>query len=265
MSAIGILRRRAVLALAGLLAFSQAAAADEIHVVMSAALTPPLQALTPAFERESGHKLIVTGGPSMGETFNTVPARMARGEPADVVIVTRGALDLLVKNRKVRAGSETDLANSPIAMAVKAGAPVPDISTTAKLKQVLLNAKSIAYSDSASGVYIETKMYPRLGIAAAVKAKSTMILATPVAETVARGEAEVGFQQLSELIPVPGITIVGLIPDEMQQITTFSAGIAANATAPAAGQALIAFLASPKAWKAMRDAGVEPASAIKGR
>ncbi len=171
----------------------------------------------------------------MGTTANAIPVRLARGEPDDVLIMVGYALDSLLKDGRAAAGSKVDVALSPIGMAVKAGAPVPDISTLDKLRAVLLAASSIAYSDSASGVYIESEMFKKLGIEDQVKGKAHMIPATPVGEIVAQGEAELGFQQVAELLPVPGITFAGRLPPEVQQVTVYSAGIAANAKQPEAG------------------------------
>src|SRR5262249_15225661 len=140
-----------------------------------------------------------------------------------------------------------DLVNSPIGIAVKAGAPHPDISSAAAVKQALLNAGSIAYSDSASGVYVSTEMFQKLGIADQMKDKAKKIPATPVGEIVAKGEAELGLQQISELKPVQGIEIIGKLPDELQKITVFSAGIATASKEPEAGKELIKFLRSPAA------------------
>ena len=233
------------------------ASAAEIHVMISGALTAAYQSLAGDFERQTGHRLITVFGASMGTTPTAIPLRLGRGEPADVVIVARQALDALADSGKVKRGSETDLVRSRVGMAVRAGAAVPDIRTVEGLKQTLLAAKSIAYSDSASGVYVSTELFRRLGIEQ-VAAKALRIAGTPVGESVAKGEAEVGFQQLSELLPVKGITVVGPIPDAVQRITIFSAGIAASSANPTAGRELIAYLSSPKAWKAMRDSGVEP-------
>jgi molybdate transport system substrate-binding protein len=141
---------------------------------------------------------------------------------------------------------------------VKSGAPKPDISSADALKRALLAAKSIAYSDSASGVYVSTEMFQRLGIADAVKDKARKIPAEPVAGVVARGEAEIGFQAISEMLPVPGVDIVGLLPPEVQKITVFSAGIATVSREPEAGKALIRFLASPAASAAIIKSGMEP-------
>src|SRR5262249_5031755 len=158
-------------------------------------------------------KVLIAYGPSMGTTVNAIPVRLARGEPADVLIMVGYALGDLVKDGKAVAGSRVDLVNSPIGIAVKAGAPHPDISSGAAVKQALLNAGSIAYSDSASGVYVSTEMFQKLGIADQMKDKAKKIPATPVGEIVAKGEAELGLQQISELKPVQGIEIIGKLPD----------------------------------------------------
>jgi molybdate transport system substrate-binding protein len=171
------------------------------------------------------------------------------------------ALDDLIKEGKVAAGSKVDLVLSPIGMAVRAGAPKPDIGSVEALKRTLLAAKSIAYSDSASGVYVGTELFQRLGIADQVKGKAKMIPAEPVAAVVARGEAEIGFQQVSELLPIAGADFVGQLPPEVQKITVFSAGIATAAKEPVAGEALIAFLASPAAAASLTKSGLEPVAA----
>jgi molybdate transport system substrate-binding protein len=182
-----------------------AARADEIKVVTSGGFTAAYLELAPEYESEAHDKLNTEFGPSMGTTHNAIPVRLGRGEAIDVVILAGPALDDLIKNGKVRAGSRVDLVRSLIGMAVKAGAPRPDISTVDALKHTLLAAKSIAYSDSASGVYLSTELFPKLGIADQIKAKSKKIEADPVGGVVATGEFEIGFQQISELRPVKGI------------------------------------------------------------
>ena len=164
----------------------------------------------------------------------------------------------LVKQGKVVPDSRVDLVNSRIGVAVKAGAPKPDISSVDALKRALLTAKSVAYSDSASGVYISDEMFDKLGIAEAMRDKAKKVPATPVAEIVARGEAELGFQQISELKPVAGIEIVGPLPDELQKITVFAAGIASVSKEPGAAKSLIKFLASPAARNVITKSGLEP-------
>ncbi len=143
-------------------------------------------------------------------------------------------------------------------MAVKAGAPKPDISTVEALKRTLLAAKSIAYSDSASGVYLSTELFPKLGIAEQIKGKCKKIEADPVGGVVASGEAEIGFQQISELLPVKGIDIVGELPPGAQRVTVFAAGIPVTSKHPEAAKALIQWLASPAHYTAIEKTGLEP-------
>jgi molybdate transport system substrate-binding protein len=194
----------------------------------------------------------------MGETHDAIPARLARGEDIDVVIMVGDALGKLADNRKIVPGTRVDLARSLIGAAVRAGAPHPDISTPEALKQTLLNAKSIAYSDSASGVYIQNELFRRLGIVEQVAGKAQMIPATPIGEIVARGEAEIGFQQIAELKPVHGIDQLGPIPAELQRVTIFSAGVVSGANQAKAGKAFIVYLASPRSSQAISETGLEP-------
>jgi molybdate transport system substrate-binding protein len=240
------------------LSLAVAAQAAEIRVMISGGLSAAYNALVPEFEKASGNKVVTAYGPSMGTTQNAIPMRLARGEPADVLILVGYALDDLIKQGKAVPGSRVDLVNSKIGVAVKAGAPKPDISSADALKRALLAAKSVAYSDSASGVYVSTEMFAKLGIADAMKDKAKKIPATPVAEIVAKGDAEIGFQQISELKPVAGIDIVGPLPDALQKVTVFSAGIATVSKEPEAGRALIKFLASPAARRTIVDSGLEP-------
>ncbi|MEH2624902.1 molybdate transport system substrate-binding protein [Bradyrhizobium sp. AZCC 1719] len=248
------------LALATLSAFllTVTATAAEVRVMISGGLSAAYKALVPEFERATGHKVLTAYGPSMGTTTNAIPVRLERGEPADVLIMVGYALDDLAKKGKVTAGTSVDLVKSPIGVAVKSGMPKPDISTADALKRALLAVKTVAYSDSASGVYVSTEMFGKLGITEAMKDKARKIPATPVGEIVARGDAEIGFQQISELKPVEGIEIVGPLPDELQKITVFSAGIATVSKEPEAGKALIKFLASPAARPEIVKSGLDP-------
>ena len=246
------------LGIAGALLLSVTASAAEVRVMISGGLSAAYKALVPEFEKATGHKVLTAYGPSMGTTTNAIPVRLERGEPADVLIMVGYALEELARKGKVTAGTSVDLVKSPIGVAVKSGTPKPDISTPDALKRALLAVKTIAYSDSASGVYVSTEMFGKLGIADEMKDKARKIPATPVGEIVARGDAEIGFQQMSELIPVHGIDIVGPLPDELQKITVFSAGIASASREPEAGKALIKFLASPAARGEIVKSGLDP-------
>jgi molybdate transport system substrate-binding protein len=250
--------RTLALGFACALLLSGAASAAEVRVMISGGLTAAFKALVPEFERSTGNKVLIAYGPSMGTTVNAIPVRLERGEPADVLIMVGYALEDLAKQGKVIADSKVDLVKSPIGIAVKSGAPKPDISSADAVKRALLAAKTIAYSDSASGVYVSTEMFDKLGIKDAMKGKARQIPATPVGEIVAKGEAEIGLQQISELKPVSGIDIIGPLPDDLQKITVFSAGIASVSKEPDAGKALIKFLASPAARAEIVNSGMDP-------
>ncbi|HEY8337565.1 MAG TPA: substrate-binding domain-containing protein [Tardiphaga sp.] len=237
---------------------AQGAFAAEVHVMISGGFSAAYKELVPAFEKATGHTVVTAYGPSMGETPQAIPMRLSRNEPADVLIMVGYALEDLIGKGKVVATSRVDLADSLIAGAVKAGAPRPDISTPEALKAALLAAPTITYSDSASGVYISTEMFRKLGIVDQMQGKARKIPATPVGEVVAQGVAALGFQQLSELKPVEGIDIIGPLPPSLQQITVFSAGLASAAPQPDAGKALIAFLSSAQAAAVMIKTGLDP-------
>ncbi len=220
--------------------------------------------LGPAFERTSGHRLVTTRGPSMGDSPEAIPTRLARGQAADVVILDEKSADELVKRDLVRGDSKIRLARSLIGMVVRAGAAKPDISSVEALRSTLLAAQSIAYSDSGSGTYLSTTLFPKLGIADQVAGKSRKVRGPPsgepVAAVVARGEAEIGFQQVSELIRVPGIDFVGTIPAEVQPITFFAGALTSTVLQPEAASALIRFLSSPEAAPVISKVGLTPLS-----
>ena len=250
--------RTAALGFAAFLLVASAVQAAEIHVVSSGGFAAAYRTLAPEFERETGNTLVTGWGPSMGQTIDAVPARLARNEPIDVLIMVGYALGQLIDQGKVAAASRVDLAQSGIGVVVRAGAPRPEIGTVDALRATLLAVKSVAYSDSASGVYIQNEMFRRMGIAEQMAGKARMIPAEPVGAVVARGDAEIGFQQISELRPIKGIELVGPLPPELQQVTVFSAGILSNSREPEAAGALIRFLASPAAAGVIAETGMEP-------
>jgi molybdate transport system substrate-binding protein len=252
---------RSIVRVAALVLLTAAAAqADEIRVMTSGALSAALRELTPTFERTSGDTLIIVSGGSVAGAPDSIPDRLARGERADVVIMAAAGIDDLIKAGRVASGSRVDLARSSIGIAVRAGAAKPDISTVEALTRALLQARSVAYSSSVSGVYVSTELFQRLGIAGQMRAKSRRIESEPVGVAVARGDAELGFQQISELRPVPGVEVIGPLPAAVQRITIFSAAAGAGSANPGGGRALIAFLASPAASAAIANSGMEPIS-----
>jgi molybdate transport system substrate-binding protein len=238
-----------------------AASAADLHVMISGGFAAAYTELVPQYERASGNHVITARGPSMGETPEAIPNRLERGEPADVLIMVDDALEGLMAKGVAVPGSRVDLAKSSIAMAVKFGAPKPDIGSVDAFRKALINAKSIAYSDSASGVYLEKVLFPKIDIEGKIQSHSRMIPAEPVGQVVARGEAELGFQQKSELQPVKGIEIVGLIPAELQKVTVFVAGVGAKSTQPNAARDFIKFLTSRDAAAAIYKSGMDPVSA----
>jgi molybdate transport system substrate-binding protein len=251
-------RPAALLSTCALLAVATVRGA-EITVVTSRAFEVAYLELVPKYERAIHNKLVTEFGSSMGTTHNAIPLRLERGEVIDVVIMAASALDDLIRHGTVRADTRVDLAQSTIGMAVKAGAPQPDISTVEALKRTLLEAKSIAYSDSASGVYLSTQLFPNLGIAEQISGKTRKIEGDPVGEVVAKGEVEIGFQQISELRPVKGIDIVGELPPGAQRVTAIVAAIPVTSKQPDAAKALIKWLASSAAYSAIKKSGLEPA------
>ena len=234
------------------------AAAADIHVMISGGLNAAVTQLAPEFERATGHKILIARGASMGSTPTAIPVRLSRGEPADILIMVGYSLSELAGQGKVIQESRVDLVRSPIGVAIRAGTPRPDISTVDGLRKSLLVAKSIAYSDSASGVYVGGELFKKLGIEDQIKSKSRMIPGTPVAEIVAKGDAEIGFQRMSELLAVQGVDVIGPIPSEVQKITIFSAGLATQAKEPDAARAFIQFLRLPSSAAMMAKTGLDP-------
>ena len=247
---------------AAVLLMTAGASAAHVRVMISAGFYGVYSELGPAFERATGHHLVTMRGPSMGDSPEAIPARLARGEAADVVIIDGGAVDELARRELVRADSKVELARSLIGMVVREGAAKPDIGSVESFRNTLLAAKSIAYSDSSSGTYLSTKLFSRLGIADQIAGKSRKVrgppAGEPVAAVVARGEAEIGFQQVSELIHVPGVTLVGTLPDEIQLATFFAAALTRSAQQTEAASALIRFLGSAEAAPVITRAGLTP-------
>jgi molybdate transport system substrate-binding protein len=234
------------------------AQANDFRVMTSGAFTAAHLELAPQLERATKKK-IVTVTTSVGTGDTSIPNRLKRGEIADLVIVADTLLAQLIEQGLVRADSRTPLARSSIALAVRAGAPKPDASSPEALKRTLLAAKSIAYSASVSGQYLTTELYQRLGIADQCLPKSRLITGGErTGAVVARGEADIAFQQMSELLPVPGIAHITPLPPELQKIAVFSAGIAATSPDPALAREAIRLLASHEAEAAIARTGLEP-------
>lgn len=231
---------------------------DDIRVMTSGAFTAAYLELIPRLELLTKKK-VVTAATSIGTGENSIPNRLRRGEPVDVVIVADGVLLGFIKEGLIVPASYTPVARSAIGLAVRAGAPKPDISTVEGLKRTLLQAQSIAYSASVSGDYVSTELFQRLGIADQVLGKSRRIEGGErVGAVIARGEADIGFQQISELLPVPGIDHVTPLPPDVQKVSVFSAGVAVSSKEADTAHAFIKFLVSPEASGAITNSGLEP-------
>ncbi len=268
--AVNFLRRRAVIAtlalstvLAACGSMPGSAPKNTITVISSGGFASSVEALAPQFEKQSGYHVEIIHGSSMGGATDSIPARLDRGEPADMVILARNSLDKLATKGQVVQGSQVDLVRSLIGISVQKGAPKPDISSTAAVKRALLAAPSIAYSASASGTYYEKEMIKKLGIEAQVKPKSKRIVSERVGAVVARGDAALGLQQVSELLPIKGADFVGVLPAELQKETVFSAGITSHARNQQGANELIKYLTSPAAVETIKQNGLEPAFTAK--
>jgi molybdate transport system substrate-binding protein len=230
----------------------------EIRIMTSGAFTAAYLALIPRLEQLTGKKL-VTAATSIGTGENSIPNRLRRRESVDVVIVADTVLRGFIKEGLIVVDSYTPLARSAIGMAMRKGAPKPDIGTVDALTSTLLQAQSIAYSASVSGEYLTNELLQRLGIADRVLPKCRRIEGGErVGAVIARGEAEIGFQQISELLPVPGIDHITPLPPEVQKLSIFSAGVAATTSDSDAARAVIAFLSSLDASESIKNSGLEP-------
>jgi molybdate transport system substrate-binding protein len=254
--------RRKLLGLAAAAAMGvvhgQAAAAADLKVLTAGAFKQVLLALAPTFEQQTGQKLAIEN-----DTAGALAKRIAGGEAFDVAVLGPAAIDDLTKQGKFAPASRVVLAKVGVGVVVKAGAPKPDIGTVEAFKRAVLDAKSVAYIDPASGgssgIYV-AGMLERLGLAAEVKPKAKLIPGGLVADHIAKGEAELGIHQISEIVPVQGATLVGPLPAELQNYTTYAAAISASAQDSEAAKALVKLLSGPAAAPVIKEKGMEPAS-----
>ena len=230
----------------------------EVKVVTSGGFAAAYDILAPVFAAETGIRLTTEYGSSSGGAADSIPVRLERGEDFDIVILSQSSLNNLSDLGHVRPGTRKDLVRSSIGMAVREGSAVPDISTAERFREVLFEAESIGYSASASGTYLSTELFPRLGIWEALQPKSRRILSERVASVVARGEVEIGFQQVSEILPIDGARFAGPIPAEYQKVTTFSVGITSGAANADDAQRLIDYLSSTEVAEIVASTGLEP-------
>lgn len=248
--------RRLAVVLAVLLSATQALAA-EIKVLSAGAFKPVVTALVPDFEKQTGHKVTVDN-----DTAGALARRISGGEAFDLVVMPPGGIDPLVKAGKVVDGSAVRLARVAIGVAIKKGAPAPDIGTVAAFQDALLKARAVAYIDPAaggsSGIYL-SELFVKLGIADRIKPKAVLVPGGLVAERLVNDQADIALHQISEILAVPGATLVGPIPREIQNYTVYAGAIGTGARDTMAARALLAALQGAGAEAILKDKGMEPA------
>jgi len=246
---------RAAAAVGGLMLSATVVHAVELKVFTSVALTQALNELSPIFEQKTGNKLVISF-----DLAAVQKKRVLDGERADVIILTRAMMEDLAKQNKLASPDIVNVAGTPVALAARAGAPKPDISTPDAFKQTLLAAKSISYADPAKGGLsgvVAGKAIERLGIAEQMKAKTTLVPGAQSPDLVAKGEVELGIAQASEIVPVAGVQLVGPIPGELGSLTLFTGGVGAGTASADAAKALIGFLTSAEAAPHFKAKGFE--------
>ena len=229
----------------------------QLKVLMSGGFSAAYERLLPEFKRASGIDVVTGSGASQGSGPQTIAAQLARGVPADVVILSREGLSELIAVKRIVAGTDLDLAQVPLGVAVRAGAPKPDVSTVEAFKQMLLRAKLIAMPASTSGIWMMTDLFPRFGIAEKVRTKLAP-RGTDATRMVAAGEVDLAVMPVSEILPAPGVAFVGSIAPEIQFVQIFSAAVVAGSGEIESSKRLIEFLASARAREAIRNSGMEP-------
>ena len=258
---MAIMMKTAVAALIALLVWPQGAFA-QMKVLISGGFSGAYERLVPEFEQASGIKVTTGSGASQGDGPQTIGAQLARGEKADVVILSREGLDGLIAANRIAAGTDVDLAQVGIGVAVRAGSAKPDLRTVEAVKQALLNAKLVAVPASTSGIWLTTVLFPRLGIAQKINVKVTPRGAGATA-MVSAGEADLAVLPVSEVLHAAGVELAGVFPREIQFIQTFSAAVVAGSNEAQAGKRLIEFLSTTRASDTIKGAGLEPRAASK--
>ena len=229
----------------------------ELKVIISGGFSGPYEQLVPQFERTTGIKVATGSGSSQGTGPQTIGAQLARGVPADVVILSREGLTELIAARWIAAGTDADLARTPIGVAVRAGAPKPDVRSVEDFKQVVLKAGTVAVPSSTSGIFLIEEIFPRLGVAGRVNVKATP-RGSGAAAMVAAGEADIGLLPVSEIVHATGVELAGVIAEEIQLHQIFAAAMVAGSKEIEAAKRLITFLTSETAAQTIRRGGMEP-------
>jgi len=236
---------------------SPTVARAELKVLMSGGFGGAYEKLLPEFEQTSGIKVATGSGASQGSGPQTIAAQLARGVPADVVILSREGLTELIAANKIIGGTDVNLAQVPLGIAVRATAPKPDVSTVAAFKQTMTKAKKIALPGSTSGIWLKNDLFPRLGIADKVSIE-IKARGTDITNMVATGDADIGVLPVSEILVAAGVDYAGALPSEIQLVQVFAAAVVVDSKERAAAKRLIEFLASPRATEAIKNSGMEP-------
>jgi molybdate transport system substrate-binding protein len=244
------------------LLFWPVAASAQLKVLISGGFSGAYEQLLPEFERTSGIKVTTGSGASQGTGPQTIAARLASGEPANVVILSREGLSELIAAKRIAAGTDVDLARVPLGVAVRAGTSKPDVSTVEAVRQVLLKAKTVAIPGSTSGIWLKNDLFPRLGIAEKINVKVTP-RGTGATGMVAAGDADIAVMPVSEIVHAPGVDLAGNIAPEIQFVQTFSAAVVAGSGDIEGSRRLIEFLASARASETIKNSGMEPLAASK--
>lgn len=232
----------------------------QVKVLISGGFSGPYEKVLPEFERSTGIKVETGSGASQGTGPQTIGAQLARGVPADVVILSREGLTELIAAGRIVAGTDADLARTPLGVAVRAGSAKPDVSTVDAFKRVLTTAKTVAVPSSTSGIFLQREVLPKLGIADRVNVKATP-RGSEAAAMVAAGNADIAVMPVSEIVHAPGVELAGVIADSIQLNQVFAAAVVSGSQQTEAAKRLIAFLASERASAAIRDGGMEPLAA----
>ena len=249
--------RNAIVVVFAALLMAPLTASAQVKVLISGGFSGPYEKLLPEFEKTTGIKVTTGSGSSQGTGPQTIGAQLARGAPTDVVILSREGLTELIAAHRISAGTDVDLARTPIGVAVRAGTAKPDVRTVEAFKQLMLKARLVAVPSSTSGIFLRDDVFPRLGIADKVRFKLTP-RGTDAAAKVASGEADVGLLPVSEIVHAPGVELAGVIADQIQLNQVFAAAVVAGSKEVETAKRLIAFLASERAYGTIRSSGMEP-------
>jgi molybdate transport system substrate-binding protein len=237
-------------------------ASAQVKVLISGGFSGAYEKLLPEFERTSGIKVTTGSGASQGTGPQTIASQLARNVPADVIILSRQGISELIAEKRIIAGTDVDLARVPLGVAVRAGAPKPDVSTVDAFKQLLLGAKVVAIPGSTSGIWLKNDLFPRLGIADKINVEVSP-RATEATNKVATGKADLAVMPVSEIMHASGVELAGRVAPEIQFVQTFSAGVVAGSGELESSKRLIAFLSSARASETIRNSGMEPLAASK--